>query len=416
MAEATYNYILNEDGQSYSITCKNPTIADWATIPTVNKTDSLPVTRIGDNAFKNCPYLVKVTIGDNITEIGNSAFENCVALKRINLINGLLIEDNIVNIGNNAFAGCTALEKVFIPNGNVSIGDNAFAGCTALADMIMLSMTPNNIGENVFDNTPNATIWVYQESESAYKEANGWATYADKIEGNNNRINFILVGTKTTENYLPYPGSFYNIPSYRNLVCVQEKGKSIVIPVFYGSHGLTINTSGSLSVSVASEEAVKAQSNYWNPICPHELSLAVVVGLTANKNTLKDEQKEVAQTWLGVKKYYTHALIFHKSGSLSFTVDRITSEPTAYLNCTTPMAENLFCTNSKSIVLNGIYDPSGVKSGVGTLMATMTPYDDENGENSGVALSGVWINYSTGEVSQLTNFQVPFQEDVVSEI
>ena len=120
--------------------------------------------------------------------------------------------------------------------------------------------------------------------------------------------------------------------------------------------------------------------------------------------------------WLGVKKYYTHALIFHKSGSLNFTVDRITSEPTAYLNCTTPMAENLFCTNSKSIVLNGINDPSGAKSGVGTLMATMAPYDDASEENSGVALSGVWINYSTGEVSQLTNFQVPFQEDVVSEI
>lgn len=300
MAGATYNYILNEDGQSYSITCKNPTIVDWATIPTVNSADNLPVTRIGDNAFKNCPYLVTVTIGDNITEIGNSAFENCVVLKRIGLRNGILIPNNITSIGNNAFAGCTALERVFVPNGNVSIGDNAFAGCTSLSDMVMLSMTPNNIGENVFDNTPNATIWVYQNCESSYKEASGWVTYADKIEGNNNRINFILLGTKITETYLPYPGSFSNISSYRNLVCVQEKGKSSVIPVFYNSHGLTINTAGSLSVSAANEAAVKAQSNYWNPICPRELSLAVVVGLTANKNTLTDEEKAAAMAWLGI--------------------------------------------------------------------------------------------------------------------
>lgn len=146
----------------------------------------------------------------------------------------------------------------------------------------------------------------------------------------------------------------------------------------------------------------------------HATTKSYVVNLPDNitDETIKAKWAE----WLGVKKYYTHALIFHKSGSLNFTVDRITSEPTAYLNCTTPMAENLFCTNSKSILLNGINDPSGVKSGVGTLMATMTPYDDENGENSGVRLSGVWINYATGEVSQVSNFEVPFEKDVVTEL
>jgi hypothetical protein len=49
-------------------------------------------------------------------------------------------------------------------------------------------------------------------------------------------------------------------------------------------------------------------------------------------------------------------------------------------------------------------------------MATMTPYADENGENSGVRLSGVWINYATGEVSQVSNFEVPFEKDVVTEL
>jgi hypothetical protein len=416
MAGATYNYILNEDGQSYSITCKNPTIVDWATIPTVNTADNLPVTRIGDNAFKNCPYLVTVTIGDNITEIGNSAFENCVVLKRINLINGILIEDNIVNIGNNAFAGCTALEKVFITNGNVSIGNNAFAGCTALADMIMLSMTPNNIGENVFDNTPNATIWVYQECESAYKEASGWVTYADKIEGNNNLINFILAGTKITETYLPYPSSFSNIPSYRNLVCVQEKGKSIVIPVFYGSHGLTINTAGSLSVAAASEAAVKAQSNYWNPICPRELSLAVVVGLTENKNTLTDEQKASAQTWLGIKKLYRHRLSFlwQGAGYWENYIELINSTPTAFVppdDYTIPSEVLKAIGNNKyAVSLENVcgynFDPENVN-----VTGVLSVKDGK------VVLNGIEVNLETREIAPIIDLGIrAFIDDTVTEI
>lgn len=299
MAGATYNYILNEDGQSYSITCKNPTIVDWATIPTVNSADNLPVTRIGDNAFKNCPYLVTVTIGDNITEIGNSAFENCVVLKRIGLRNGILIPNNITSIGNNAFAGCTALERVFVPNGNVSIGDNAFAGCTSLSDMVMLSMTPNNIGENVFDNTPNATIWVYQNCESSYKEASGWVTYADKIEGNNNRINFILLGTKITETYLPYPPDYSTVSSYSTIVGITTAGNPRRIDVGHGTHGLKFY-GNILMIANASEALIKGQSNYTAPICPNMLSYATVIGLTENKITLTDEQKATAQTWLGV--------------------------------------------------------------------------------------------------------------------
>lgn len=139
------------------------------------------------------------------------------------------------------------------------------------------------------------------------------------------------------------------------------------------------------------------------------------VGTYGNQIQLTEEEQTSVHNWLNTsKKLYTHALIFHKSGSLSFTVDRITSQSTGYTNCTIPMAENLFCTNSKSIVLNGINDPSATKTGVGTFMATMTPYADSNGQNSGVRLSGVWINYTSGEVSQVTGLEIPFENDVVT--
>lgn len=227
----------------------------------------------------------------------------------------------------------------------------------------------------------------------------------------------LLTKPEADETYLPIPEGykFGHTGAYNDFFICNQSGKMESAKIAFGAHGLNVGA-GYLCILPPSNNTIKAQSAAYNPITPSNLSYATVIGLTANKNTLTDEEKEAAQTWLGVKKYYTHALIFHKSGSLSFTVDRITSEPTAYLNCTTPMADNLFCTNSKSIVLNGINDPSGVKSGVGTLMATMTPYDDENGENSGVKLSGVWINYATGEVSQVSNFEVPFEKDIVTEL
>ena len=232
-----------------------------------------------------------------------------------------------------------------------------------------------------------------------------------------------LSQTEADEIYIQKPENLYSATreTVTKLYQVQEStGKTDTLTVLMNGtfgFGIVQATGGAnLALAVANDTHITEQQVGYRPICPNKLSLAVKVGVTANQNTLTDEEKASAQNWLGVKKYYTHALIFHKSGSLNFTVDRITSEPTAYLNCTTPMADNLFCTNSKSIVLNGINDPSKAKSGVGTLMATMTHYDDESGENSGVKLSGVWINYTTGEVSQVSNFEVPFEQDVVTEL
>lgn len=250
---------------------------------------------------------------------------------------------------------------------------------------------------------------------------------APKGEASTEEGEDLLTKTEADETYLPFPANkteaTVQTQLYKAIILTGDanagyKTNMLILPTMgYWGFGTAKSSGGyNLVIAGASTDDIDKRAVYKKPIIPGNLDYAIKVGITTNTKTLTDEEKEAAQTWLGVKKYYTHALIFHKSGSLNFTVDRITSEPTAYLNCTTPIADNLFCTNSKSIVLNGVNDPSGVKSGVGTLMATMTPYDDENGENSGVKLSGVWINYATGEVSQVSNFEVPFEQDVVTEL
>lgn len=62
-----------------------------------------------------------------------------------------------------------------------------------------------------------------------------------------------------------------------------------------------VSSSGgwTLAISAATKATIEAQSNGYQPITPSRLSDAVVVGLTANKNTLTDAQRVLALTWLG---------------------------------------------------------------------------------------------------------------------
>ncbi len=89
---------------------------------------SLPVTTIGDSAFRDCRSLESVTFGENsqLTSIGDSAFRGCDGLTSIN------IPDNVTSIGGYAFAHCDNLTNITIPNSVTSIGDCAFSVCDKL--------------------------------------------------------------------------------------------------------------------------------------------------------------------------------------------------------------------------------------------------------------------------------------------
>jgi len=65
------------------------------------------VTRIGDDAFRDCGQLTRIGFPDTLTRIGNSAFQGCAQLKT------LTFPESLTDILSSAFANCTQLSSVF---------------------------------------------------------------------------------------------------------------------------------------------------------------------------------------------------------------------------------------------------------------------------------------------------------------
>ena len=134
------------------------------------------VTSIGDGAFSGCTSLTGITIPDSVTSIGNYAFQNCTSLTSVT------IPDSVTSIGYSAFQNCTSLTSITIPDSLTSIRDSAFRGCTSLTSITVYPEVPPTGSWGMFDETNNAPICVPAASVEAYKTAQYWSDYANRIQ------------------------------------------------------------------------------------------------------------------------------------------------------------------------------------------------------------------------------------------
>lgn len=104
-----------------------------------------PVTRIGDNAFKNCTELTSIILPTTVLNIGSSAFLGCSALESVEINSGLTA------IGSRAFSGCSSLTEMNLPEGLTTIAENTFYNCTSLASVNIPSGV-TTIGAYAFQN------------------------------------------------------------------------------------------------------------------------------------------------------------------------------------------------------------------------------------------------------------------------
>lgn len=138
--------LTTEDGFEYTQEDSQITVTGYtggeSEIVIPSEIDSLPVTRIGKNAFYFISYIESVSLPDSLVEIGQGAFWGCSALTSVDFGSG------VESIGVNAFFG-TALESVSLPDSVTSLGERAFAQCRSLSELT-LSESLTELPESVF--------------------------------------------------------------------------------------------------------------------------------------------------------------------------------------------------------------------------------------------------------------------------
>ena len=155
---------------------------------------------IGNYAFANCKKIVfDMSDFEEVESIGQMAFLQCQN------ITGKLYLKKINTLGNQAFAStkmtsvdmtgaplkmiddccfknCTSLKTVTISDNTTTIGQGAFDGCDNISEYHILSKNPATVYSTTFVGTDNFVIYIPKGCAETYKAAEGWSTYADRIQ------------------------------------------------------------------------------------------------------------------------------------------------------------------------------------------------------------------------------------------
>ena len=102
--------------------------------------EGIPVTQIGDEAFRNHGEIKEVIFPKSIVYAGNYAFCECRALKEADF------SDNLNFAGAHLFYNCRALEKIRIPSKIEYIGDGFAKNCESLNE---ITITDDKISSSV---------------------------------------------------------------------------------------------------------------------------------------------------------------------------------------------------------------------------------------------------------------------------
>lgn len=137
-------------------------------------TDS-SLAKIGGFAF-NSTYLTGFTVPSSIERIEGYAFSD------VGTLTSFTIPSNVTYIGDYAFNGCSGITSITIPSSVTSMGRYAFRNCTGMTSVTMESSTPPSIYAGVFDGF-GCPIYVPCNAVSAYRSANIWSSYSNRIVG-----------------------------------------------------------------------------------------------------------------------------------------------------------------------------------------------------------------------------------------
>ncbi|MBR5209732.1 MAG: leucine-rich repeat domain-containing protein, partial [Paludibacteraceae bacterium] len=179
----TLKYVILKDKKNeVTVSAANNSLSGEVEIPETVEINGVKytVTAISANAFKNCKYLVSLSIPNTITTIGDSPFYSCDNLRyneydnanylgneknpylvlvsaKDTEIKTIEINNDCKIIGWSAFSCCYNLNSVFIPNSVVEIGSSTFMDCNGMT-AIRLSNAITSIKPRTFGRCSKLSI------------------------------------------------------------------------------------------------------------------------------------------------------------------------------------------------------------------------------------------------------------------
>lgn len=131
--------------------------------------------KIGNSVLNNCPNLCLIE-APKASEIGQNCFNNNSSMTEINLGSDELSSINYMGNDN------AKLRNIFLPKGVTTIS-NSFNNCASIEIIHIRAINPPALTNSFNYITAGTKIYVPTKSLDAYKAADGWKDYADKIEG-----------------------------------------------------------------------------------------------------------------------------------------------------------------------------------------------------------------------------------------
>ena len=102
------------------------------------------LTKIGEDAFRDCDALRSIHIPPGVNAVHRAAFADCTSLSSVHL------PPSVTFIGPHAFNFCKALTSIALPDGNECIDSYTFANCSALTT-VTLPESVCSIEEGAFE-------------------------------------------------------------------------------------------------------------------------------------------------------------------------------------------------------------------------------------------------------------------------
>ena len=226
-------FTLNKDKSSYSVTGIGTCTDSNVIIPAIY--NNLPVTSIGNYAFKNGSSLTSVTMGSGVTNIGAYAFSGCTSLTSIT------ISDSVTSISEYAFEGCSKLTSITIPDSVTSISNSVFLNCSSLN---------------------------YNEYDNAYYLGNETNPYVVLVKAKETSITSCSINTNTK---VIYGSAFYDCRSLTSIT-IPDSVTSIGNAAFKGCSKLT---------SVTIPDSVTSISDYAFSSCSGLTSVTIPDSVTS---------------------------------------------------------------------------------------------------------------------------------------